>query len=915
MTTGHSVPTGDAAMSSDQLKPGLASVAAGEQTPDATADHNPDAPPCTVPDPGPAQVQNEVPEQFVTEGQITRIGPYKLLRKIGEGGMGAVFLAEQEQPVRRRVALKIIKPGMDTEQVIARFQAERQALALMDHPNIARVLDAGATESGRPYFVMELVNGVPITEYCDGNRLTIRARLDLFVLVCQAIQHAHQKGIIHRDVKPSNILVTVSDGKPLPKVIDFGVAKAVDQGLAAGTMLTRFGTIVGTLDYMSPEQAGMGGVDVDTRSDIYSLGVVLYEILTATTPLHRARMPAIPYTEILRSIREQEPPRPSTRLSESRDGLPAISANRQIEPVQLRRLVRGELDWIVMKAIEKDRSRRYETANALARDIQRHLAGDPVEAGPPSTTYRLRKLARKHAVALTTAGAFATLLLAAAAISSFLALAASRAEATARTEAARAKRSEEESKAVLQFFQKKVLSAARPKGHQGALGKDATIRAAVDAAEPGIETSFAGQPAVEASIRDTLGESYSYFGEPDLAIRQLERALALRRQVLGLDHPETLATMNALALAHEDAGNPSDAVSLLEEKLNRTKSKLGPDDPETLRSMTNLAEAYQEAHRLKEATVLLEETRRRRLEKLGPDHPDSLTSMHNLALVYRDDGRTAEAVSLLEEALKGRRATLGPDDVDTLATMNSLANTYRNEGRLTDALPLYEEACARYKSTLGLENSLTLAAMNNLATAYQASGRIEEALSLFKDALKGYTDTFGAEHVSTVILTDNLANAYRDAGRLADALPMLERSLAQVKAKLGPDHPHTLMSTYYLARAYLDAKPAQAEPLLREFLAIRQRKTPDDWRTFETKSLLGESLLKQKKCAEAEPFLIQGYEGMKARERKIPKMYRKRLAEAGARIVRLYDVWGKPRKSAEWRNKLADNTKASKSSP
>ncbi|MDB5348927.1 MAG: pknB 8 [Planctomycetota bacterium] len=308
--------------------------------------------------------------------------------------MGIVFLAEQERPLRRTVALKVIKPGMDTEQIVARFEAERQALALMDHPSIAKVLDAGATESGRPYFVMELVKGVPITEYCDTVHLTPRERLELFIPVCEAVQHAHQKGIIHRDIKPSNVLVAMQDGRPVPKVIDFGIAKAVDQKLTERSLFTQHGMIVGTLEYVSPEQAQLSAMDVDTRTDVYALGVVLDELLTGTSPLERSRLRGAAYSEILRRIREEEPPTPSTRLSESREGLPSVAANRRVEPARLTKLVRGELDWIVMKALEKDRTRRYEMASRFARDIRRHLDGDAVEASPPSAMYRIGKFAQ-----------------------------------------------------------------------------------------------------------------------------------------------------------------------------------------------------------------------------------------------------------------------------------------------------------------------------------------------------------------------------------------------------------------------------------------------------------------------------------------------------------------------------------------
>src|SRR5690349_8856320 len=336
-----------------------------------------------------------------SEGPGATIGPYRLLERIGEGGMGTVFMAEQTQPVRRKVALKVIKAGMDTRHVIARFDAERQALAMMDHLNIARVLDVGATESGRPYFVMELVHGVPITKYCDDNHLTPRERLELFVPVCQAIQHAHQKGIIHRDIKPSNVLVTLYDGKPVPKVIDFGVAKAIEQRLTDKTMFTQFGTLVGTFEYMSPEQAEMSALGIDTRSDIYSLGVLLYELLTGGTPLPHARLREAAHAEILRMIKEEEPPKPSTRLSDSGQALASISANRHMEPAKLTKLVKGELDWIVMKALEKDRKRRYETANGLWQDLERYLGDEAVLACPPSRGYRLRKFLRRNRGAVT----------------------------------------------------------------------------------------------------------------------------------------------------------------------------------------------------------------------------------------------------------------------------------------------------------------------------------------------------------------------------------------------------------------------------------------------------------------------------------------------------------------------------------
>src|SRR5271166_4464973 len=356
------------------------------------------------------------------------IGPYKLLQKLGEGGYGVVYMAEQEQPIRRRVALKIIKLGMDTKNVIARFEAERQALALMDHPNIARVLDAGATEIGRPYFVMELVYGVKITEYCDQNRVSMKERLELFIQVCNAVQHAHQKGIIHRDIKPSNVLITLNDGRPVPKVIDFGVAKALNQQLTQETLFTRFAEMIGTPLYMSPEQAEMTSLDIDTRADIYSLGVLLYELLTGSTPFEKDRLRHAAYDEIRRIIREEEPPKPSLRISSLGDTRTAVAAHRHADPHRLSQLVRGDLDWIVMKALEKDRTRRYDTASNFAADVLRYLSHRPVEACPPSPVYRFRKFARRNRVAITTAAVVLIALLLGTVVSVTQAIRAKRAE-------------------------------------------------------------------------------------------------------------------------------------------------------------------------------------------------------------------------------------------------------------------------------------------------------------------------------------------------------------------------------------------------------------------------------------------------------------------------------------------------------
>jgi tetratricopeptide (TPR) repeat protein len=433
------------------------------------------------------------------EGPGTIIGPYKLLQAIGEGGMGAVFLAEQQEPVRRQVALKLIKPGMDSRQVVARFEAERQALALMEHPNIARVLDGGATESGRPYFVMELVKGVPVTTYCDEQRLTPRQRLELFVPVCEAVQHAHQKGVIHRDLKPSNVLAALYDGRPVPKVIDFGVAKAAGQPLTDKTLFTGLGAVVGTLEYMSPEQAQLNQLDIDTRSDVYSLGVLLYELLTGTTPLERRRLKDTGLLELLRLIREEEPPRPSARLSTTAE-LPAIAARRGLEPKRLSGAIRGELDWIVMKALEKDRGRRYETANALALDLRRYLADEPVQAFPPSAWYRLRKIGRRNWGVLSAAALVLLALVAGTAVSAW--------QAVRATQAYNGEREKQ-----------KKLDDARDEKEQQRARTDRDLNAALVEAAGQLEKARAARPGDAGPwtrLRETLGRATT-LAESDLA--------------------------------------------------------------------------------------------------------------------------------------------------------------------------------------------------------------------------------------------------------------------------------------------------------------------------------------------------------------------------------------------------------------
>ena len=717
------------------------------------------------PSPAPGEAEHTLTADELGRDQPgTIIGPYKLLQQIGEGGFGVVFMAEQQRPVRRKVALKVLKPGMDTRQVVARFEAERQALALMDHPNIAHVLDGGETPSGRPYFVMELVKGIPITRYCDEKRLTPRERLGLFTSVCHAVQHAHQKGIIHRDIKPTNVLVAAYDGKPVPKVIDFGVAKALGQKLTERTLVTEFGGIIGTLEYMSPEQAEFNALDVDSRADIYSLGVLLYELLTGTTPLTHERLKHAAISEALRLIREEDPPRPSNRLSDSKDSLASISAQRKLEPARLTRELRGELDWIVMKALEKDRDRRYSTPAAFAEDVDRYLSQAAILARPPSLTYRLAKFVRRNRALVLGLAAVAATLLLGTTVSVWLAVAATRARNdvlsafSAEMEAKRqADAKEAETQAALDFVETRIMAAARPEGQASGLGHDVTLRLALEAALPVVDTSFAGQPLIEARLRMTLGESFRYLGEPRIAADQYRRARALY-----LD-------------------------------------ELGPDDNRTLESVSRLADSYASLGNLTEALKLREDTLTRRQRTLGPEHRDTLRSMRSLASSYADHGKNDEALELEEKTLAIQKARLGPDDPDTLATMNNRAHSYKSKERFTEALGLFQEVLELRKKKYGPTHPDTLVSMNDLANAYEDLREHKKALQLRLETLELQKAKLGFDHPDTVTTLYNLANTYGFLKQPAEALKCHQQALAIREAKFGPYHRLTLWSKWGVA--------------------------------------------------------------------------------------------------------------------
>jgi serine/threonine protein kinase len=899
------------------------------------------------------------------------ISHYRVLEPLGSGGMGEVWLAEQKEPVRRRVALKLVKAGMNTREVMVRFESERQALALMDHPSIAKVFDAGSTPQGTPYFVMEYVPGVPITAYCDNHRLSIRERLALFIHVCEGVQHAHQKAIIHRDLKPSNILVHEVDGRPAPKIIDFGLAKALTQKLAAETMFTRVGTLIGTPDYMSPEQVESSGEDIDTRTDVYSLGIIFYELLAGGPPLDLRNTSL---EELLRRIREEEPPKPSTKFrTHASQTSTAVAQKRQIEPSALAKQMRGELDSIALKALAKERSRRYASPSEFAADIQRYLNNEAVLAVPPSLAYQAQKFARRHRAALVTAVAFGLVLIAATVVSVRQSIRASREAAVA--------------EAVNDFLQNDLLAQASANRQSLAGTKpdpDLKVRTALDRAAARIEGKFANQPEVEASIRGTIGWTYTELGLYSESRKQLERALELQARMLGPENPKTLAIENGLGWTIKLQGKYPEAEALLNQTLAARHRVLGPEHPDTLKSMNNLAVLYVEAGKYTEAEALDSQVLEIRRRVLGPDHPDTLVSTSNLAEVYEREGKYAQAETLGNQALESKRRVLGPENPETLISISDLGTVYDDEGKCAQAEALFNEVLeiqrrvlgAEHPQTLGsignlamvsehegkypqaeaLQNQVlelqrrvlgpehpdTLNSMNNLAVVYSDDGKYAQAEALDRQVLDVRRRVLGPEHPGTLASMNNLADDYAEEGNYAQAEALFHQTLAVATRVEGPEHPDTLRylsefggmyqrkpdyalaqkyaaqalagrrhslgsedpdtmaSAADLALAYVSQRKfAESEPLAHEAMETDRKIQPDDWQRFRAESLLGDSLAGQKKYAEAEPLLLEGYRGMLQRKDRIgaPDRYHLRLAHQW--LVQLYKDWGKPQKAAE----------------
>jgi len=776
--------------------------------------------------------------------------------------MGEVWLAEQKEPVRRRVAVKLIKAGMDTREVVARFESERQALALMNHPAIAKVFDAGSTPEGRPYFVMEYVSGTPITRYCDKHKLTMRQRLQLFVRVCEGVQHAHQKAVLHRDLKPSNILVGEIDGVPAPRIIDFGVAKATAQGLTDGTMFTRVGTIIGTPGYMSPEQADSAGADVDTRTDVYSLGVILYELLVGAPPLDFTNTPI---DQVQRRLREEDAPRPGTKLRTLTERSGVAAQNRGADGPTLARQLRGDLDAIALKALEKDRARRYGTPAELASDIGRYLRHEPVTARPPSRTYQLVKLARRNRALVTSAAAILLTLIGATIVSTREAI---RAIAAERSAAVSLKQSREEAakaEAVNTFLQD-MLAAADPRNAtkaDPAKGRDVTVAQVLDQAAKRLDAgSLHSQPLVEGAARESLGTALFGLGRYPEAERQFRTSLALRRTAPG-DHKADLAAGEAsLATQLSEEDKLQEAEPLQRDALALRTQLFGPDDTRVAQSLCDLAVTLQHQGNLKEAEQLFRRGIAIFLKHNSTD--DAETQEHNLGVNLRGQGRLAEAETVFRQSLAARMETSGADHPSTAQTMNQLAYVLHDEHKLAEAENYARTSLATSRKLLGDEHPDVAVGLNHLATLLRDQGKLDEAESMFRQALAVAQRAFGPDHTDTARIESNLADLLAKRDKLPEAEQLLRAALETRRKLLPGNHPDI----------------------------------------FRAESKLGGVLVQGGQFQKAEPLLLSAYRGLEKGPAQSAPLKRDTLE----RLVQLYTSWnhaapnaGKAKLAAQWK--------------
>jgi eukaryotic-like serine/threonine-protein kinase len=739
------------------------------------------------------------------------IGPYLLVRKLGEGGMGQVWLAEQTVPVKRSVAVKLIKGGVYDSAVIQRFESERQSLAVMNHPAIAKIFDAGSTKDGQPFFVMEYVDGLPITRYCDSKKLKIRQRLELFIQVCEGVQHAHQRAIIHRDLKPSNVLVVDVDGKPMPRIIDFGIAKAISsQANSDQTMFTRAGVLVGTPGFMSPEQADPRVPDVDTRTDVYSLGVILYVLLTGTLPFDLDDSKKKPFDEVLRQLREEDPPSPSTKLREEKETSTDSALKRATEPRQLVNMLRGDLDWITMKALEKDRARRYGSPSELAADIARYLEDRPVMARPASTGYRLGKYVRRHRLAVSAAVVIALLL------SGFTVAQAVQLRKITQ-ERDRTARERDRANRVTDFMTA-MFKQSDPSKARGSV----TARELLDQASKDIDTGLAKDPALQAQMMDVMGTIYFNLELFSQAHPLLQRAVEIRRNTLGLNDRQTLGSMFGFLSVLVLEGRYAEAEKLGRETLDVQRRVLGESDADTLRTQSKLAIVLLNQARYPEAEKLQRETLEKQRRILGPEVKDTLVTMLGLAMTLHRENQFAESMKLYGQLLEIEPRVFGPDNPATQIMMKHMSEALYDSGRYAEAETLQRRLLETARRLYGPESSLTMTAEADLARNLFQTGRFAEAEKILREVLDFRTRTLGPEAQRTLAVTIDLAFVIGEQGRWKEAEKLQRNGLQIAERTLGPNDRVTLIFMGQLARSFGDGGQFnEAEKLLQRARGIQ----------------------------------------------------------------------------------------------
>lgn len=775
------------------------------------------------------------------------IGRYQLISLLGSGGFGNVWLAEQTEPIHRKVAMKVIKPGMDSREVIARFEAERQALALMDHPNIARVLDAGTSANGRPYFALELVQGAPITTYCDAHRVGVRERLTLFIAVCQAVQHAHQKAILHRDLKPSNVLVAEVDGQVVPKVIDFGIAKALgvaaEDVLKSSLLLTRTGVVIGTPHYMSPEQAG-SAPDVDTRSDIYALGAILYELLTGTPPLGSDTR-RVAFDELLRRIREHEPLRPSLRVTKAAaDSSTEVAMLRGTDTSHLVRCLRGDLDWIVMKALEKDPARRYETANGLAQDVKRYMVGEAISARPPSKLYRFQKTFRRNQPLFVGVGIILVLLVAGlVTVSTFLA---------SERQARRESDSDRQKAQQVTKFLEEMLEGAGP---AVANGRDpAIMREILDRTAKRVGVEMANQPTVEAELRNLIGTLYQRIGDYRQAEEMHRAALAIRREVFGPESQEVAASLNDLGVELLALHNLSETAKVVGEALAIRRRLHGDENAATATSLNDLAVLYREQGRTEEAEAMATKALGTRRKLFGEEHLAVADSLRNLSIILGSQKKWPEAEAMAREVLEIRRRLLEPDHPWLASSLGDIAWAAGAQGKLDEAEALEQEALAIRQRVLPDPNPDLAKSLYIVGDRMRQKGNFKDATSLLTAAVSMQRKVPAGNISVLLMMLNSLGSTLNAQGKSAESEALQREAVVLWHTRTGDEDPQTLYAARNLASTLkAEGKLAESELIQREvLLALRQRAGDEDPQTLYSLYLLGITFEAQRKFEEAE---------------------------------------------------------------